>query len=59
MPRLKFVRPLSDTDKQELDALYKTHPNFKVRRRAHALLAERQRHYDNSSVSDAISMSTA
>ena len=38
MARFKFVRPLSDTDKQELDALYKTHPNFKVRRRAHALL---------------------
>ena len=38
MPRLKFVRPFSGTDKQGLDALYKTHPNFKVRRRAHALL---------------------
>jgi transposase len=38
MPRLKFVRPLTETDKGGLDALYKTHPNFKVRRRAHALL---------------------
>lgn len=38
MPRLKFVRPLTETDKDGLDALYKTHPNFKVRRRAHALL---------------------
>jgi transposase len=47
MPRLKFVRPLSDTDKQELDALYKTHPNFKVRRRAHALLLSGSGHTIN------------
>jgi len=42
MPRLKFVRPLSESNQQELQKTYQNHPNFKVRQRAHAILLSHQ-----------------
>lgn len=35
---MKFASPLSSTEKDQLEQLYKTHPNFRVRQRAQAIL---------------------
>jgi transposase len=42
MPRLKFVQPLSEVAQQELQKIYQSHPNFKARQRAHAILLSHQ-----------------
>ena len=42
VPRLKFVRPLSEADQQELQEIYQNHSSFKVRQRAQAILLSHQ-----------------
>lgn len=38
MPRHRHVRDLSEAERQELEDAYRSHPDFAVRRRAHAVL---------------------
>ncbi len=38
MPRYRFVRELTEAERQELEDAYRGHPDFAVRRRAHAIL---------------------
>ena len=42
MPRLKFVRLLSEAEQQELQETYQNHSSFKVRQRAQAILLSHQ-----------------
>jgi transposase len=38
MPRFRFVRELSEAEQRQLEDAYRSHPDFAVRRRAHAVL---------------------
>lgn len=38
MPRLRYVRPLTEAERHELEDAYRSHPDFAVRRRAQAVL---------------------
>lgn len=38
MPHYRFVRDLTQTERQQLEDTYRSHPDFAVRRRAHAVL---------------------
>lgn len=38
MPRFRYVRELAEAERQELEGAYRSHPDFAVRRRAHAIL---------------------
>ncbi|MDP3022786.1 MAG: helix-turn-helix domain-containing protein, partial [Sulfuricurvum sp.] len=38
MARLKFVKTISEEIKEQLNQMYASHPNFRVRQRAHAIL---------------------
>lgn len=38
MPRFRFVQKLTGPVKQQLDRIYRNHPDFALRRRAHAIL---------------------
>jgi transposase len=38
MARLRFVQSISEEVKEQLREMYVTHPNFRVRQRAHAIL---------------------
>ena len=42
MPRLRFVRELTDAERQSLEDTYRSHPDFAVRRRAHVVLLSGQ-----------------
>ena len=42
MSPLKFVKPLSEDIKQQLDNIYQSHQSFRVRQRAHAILLSNQ-----------------
>jgi transposase len=45
MPKLRFVRDLSEAERQQLDATFRSHPDLGVRRRAHAILLSAKGHH--------------
>lgn len=38
MPRSRYVRPLSESSQEALEDIYRSHPDFNYRQRAHAIL---------------------
>ncbi len=44
MPRLRFVRTLTEAEQRQLEDAYRSHPDFAVRRRAHAVLLSGKGH---------------
>jgi transposase len=44
MPRTRHVRPLTEAEKAELQAIYKASPDFSHRQRAHAILLSDRGH---------------
>jgi transposase len=44
MPRFRFVRELTEADQRQLDEACRSHPDFAVRRRAHAVLLSGKGH---------------
>jgi len=45
MPRYRYVRELTEAERQELEDAYRSHPDFAVRRRAHAVLLSGKGHH--------------
>jgi transposase len=43
-PKFRFVRELSEAERQQLDDTFRSHPEFGVRRRAHAVLLSAKGH---------------
>ncbi len=44
MPRFRFVRELTEAERQQLEEAYRSHPDFAVRRRAHTILLSGKGH---------------
>ena len=44
MPRFRFVRELTEAEQRQLEDAYRSHPDFAVRHRAHAVLLSGKGH---------------